>query len=68
LTAKHHPIPTVAMSTPATAGPMTLEVVITALLRLTALATSAGPTISTTSARRAGLSMAVASPSTAART
>ena len=59
---KHQPNPTVAMSRPANAGPTTRATVITALLRLTALLTSSSGTISTTNARRVGLSNAIATP------
>ena len=60
-------IPTTAISTPATAGPTTRAVLKLALLRPTALATRSGPTISLTNDWRAGMSKAVATPSSRAR-
>ena len=56
------------MSNPASAGPKMREVVISALLRLTAFWTWASGTISTTKARRAGLSKARTTPPAKART
>ena len=50
------------ISRPASAGPTIRELVISALLRLTAFCTLVSGTISTTNARRAGLSKAVAMP------
>lgn len=61
-TRKHQPYPTVWISRPARAGPTIREEVISALFRLTALLTFASGTISTTNARRAGLSNARATP------
>ena len=61
-TANAQPNPTVTTSAPARAGPMTRDEVMSALLRLTALATPSSGTISTTKARRAGLSNAVVIP------
>ena len=55
------------MTTPATEGPITRAALTTTLLRVTALARSAGPTISITKVWRLGLSTAVTSPNPAAR-
>jgi len=63
---KHQPKPTVVIKRPAIAGPTTRDPVINALLRLTALLTSASDTISTTKDRRAGLSNATVTPPTIA--
>ena len=67
-TKKHHETPMLAMRRPAIAGPTTRAAVNSALLRLTAFVTCSVPTISTTNARRAGLSSAVTTPRRAART
>ena len=50
------------MRSPASAGPTSRELVINAEFRLTAFCTCVSGTISTTNARRAGLSNAVATP------
>ena len=60
-------IPTTAISTPATAGPMTRALLKLALFSPTALATRSGPTISLTNACLAGMSKAVTQPSSRAR-
>jgi hypothetical protein len=60
-------IPTAAISPPAAAGPSTRAVLKLALFRPTALATRSGPTISLTNDCRAGMSKAVATPSSRAR-
>ncbi len=65
--AKHSPVPTVAIRTPATAGPIARAVFTSTLLRLTAFLSSSGPTISCTKAWRTGLSQAVTRPSIRAR-
>ena len=59
---KHQPKPTVTTSTPATAGPITRELVMSALLSVTAFCTSSSGTISATNDRRAGLSKASMKP------
>ena len=59
---KHQPNPTVAINSPASAGPTIRDDVISALFRLTALLTSSSGTISTTNDRRAGLSNATVTP------
>ncbi len=68
LAKKHHDTPSPAMTRPAIAGPMTRAAMNMALLRLTALLTCSSPTISTTNARRAGLSTALTAPSPSAST
>ena len=55
--------PTVAIRTPATAGPTTRPVLNMALFSPTALGTSSGPTSSTTNDCRVGMSTANTSPS-----
>ena len=60
------PVPYAAMSSPATPGPIIRPAWNDALLRATALARCPGPTISTTNARRVGLSNAVVMPPTKA--
>ncbi len=60
------PNPTVATSSPASAGPMTRDPVMSALFRLTAFVTCSVGTISTTKERRVGLSNAVSTPPTSA--
>ena len=59
---KHQPIPTVAMSMPPKAGPMTRLAFMTTPLRLVAFGTSSGPTISDTNAPRAGRSTRFTAP------
>ncbi len=59
-------MPTTPISTPATAGPMILPTLNTALLSPTALGRSLGPTISVTKDWRAGMSNEVAQPSSRA--
>ncbi len=66
LTTKHQPSPTVAISTPATAGPIARATFVIVELRLTALRRSPGPTISSTNAWREGFSKQLLSPSTKA--
>ena len=66
-TVKHQPKPTVVASRPARAGPTMRELVMRALLRLTALLASSSGTISTTNDRRAGLSNATVKPPSRAR-
>ena len=61
-------MPTVAMSTPASAGPAMRETLTMTLLRPTALNRSDGPTISTTKLWRDGLSTALMMPITPAST
>ena len=63
---KHHPYPATWMSRPASAGPTIRALVISAVLRLTALWMWSSGTISTTNARRAGLSNASVTPPTSA--
>jgi hypothetical protein len=63
---KTQPVSVAAMITPASAGPAIRALLKVAELRLTALATSAVPTISTTKDCRAGTSSALATPSRAA--
>ena len=63
---KHQPKPTVATSRPAIAGPMTRDIVIKALFKLTAFVMLSAGTISTTNDRRAGLSKATVKPPTSA--
>ena len=60
--------PTVMMSTPPMAGPMTRAEFISTLLRLTALGSSSIPTISETKVWRAGLSNRFTNPRPAAST
>lgn len=60
---KAQPLPTVVISTPATAGPMSRADWKFAEFRLTAFRSWAGPTISETNAWRAGLSTTVTMPS-----
>ena len=67
LSTKHQPVPTVAMSTPAIAGPTARAAFTMVELRLTALRRSAGPTISRTKAWREGFSKQLLSPRTTAR-
>ena len=59
---KHQPDPTVTVSSPASAGPMIRELVISAAFRLTAFCTPSSGTISDTNARRVGLSKASTMP------
>jgi hypothetical protein len=59
-------MPTTPISTPATAGPMILPTLKTALFRPTALGSSVDPTISVTNDWRAGMSKEVAQPSSSA--
>src|SRR5438105_43171 len=68
LAKKHHETPNPAMTRPAIAGPITRAAMNIALLRLTALLTCSAPTISTTNARRAGLSKAFTAPRPSAST
>ena len=67
LMTKHQPVPIVATSTAARAGPKIREPVITAVLSDVALGISSASTSSVTSARRAGLSNALTTPSTSER-
>ena len=60
--AKHQPVPTTTMVTPAKAGPMMRATWKSALLSPIAFGRSAGPVISDTNARRAGLSIDWAMP------
>ena len=55
-------MPTVAIITPAIAGPTARAALTTTLLRVTALLMSSGPTISITNVWRLGLSSAVTVP------
>ncbi len=57
------PVPTAAIAIPATAGPTMRALLNVALLRLTALARSSGPTISLTNDCRTGVSMTPTTPS-----
>ncbi len=66
-TANAQPLPTAAISRPATAGPTSRAVWKLAAFRLTALARCFGPTISETKACRAGLSTTVTRPSSRAK-
>ncbi len=65
-TSKQTARPTVAMSTPPIAGPMTLAPFMTMLFRLTAFGSSSEPTISTTNDCRVGLSNMFTNPSSKA--
>ena len=67
MTRKVEAVPTVAMSTPATAGPTTRPVLNMALLSPTALGSSSGPTSSTTNDWRVGMSTMNTRPSRKAR-
>jgi hypothetical protein len=62
LRAKQGPTPTVAISTPAIPGPTIRAAWTMTLLRLTALTTRSGPTISITKLCRVGLSIAFSEP------
>jgi hypothetical protein len=64
---KHTPLPTLAMSTPATAGPMVRATLTRTELRLTALRRCSGPTSSSMNDCRAGFSKALLRPSSTAR-
>ena len=64
---KHGSTPTVAISTPAMAGPTIRAQCTITLFRLTALTTRSGPTISITKLCRAGLSSAFTLPRTSTR-
>ena len=72
-TRKHGASPTAAMSRPASAGPTMRAPFMITLLRVTALVSRAGPTISNTKVWRVGMSKALtvptasANPNTAAR-
>ena len=66
LTKNAGPVPTAAMTSPATPGPRIRAALNEALLRLTALASEVRGTISETNVWRAGLSMAVARPCSSA--
>ena len=65
---KHHPMPTVAMSSPASAGPRIRVPMAMVELRLTALDTCSPGTSSLTRVRRPGPSKVLATPRTVART
>ena len=65
--AKHRPVPTTVISTPAMAGPTARAEFTSTLLRLTAFLSSSGPTISWTKDWRTGLSQANTTPSSSAR-
>ncbi len=67
MTAKAQPLPTAAISRPATAGPTSRAVWKLAAFRLTALLRSLGPTISLTNACLVGLSTTVTRPSSRAK-
>ena len=60
------PVPTTAMSTPASAGPTIRARLKVTEFRLTAFGRSVPPTISTTNDWRTGTSIALVMPSTAA--
>ena len=62
MTAKHGVVPTVTISTPASAGPTTRALFITTPLRLTALDRSSGATREPTNAWRAGESAICTTP------
>jgi hypothetical protein len=62
LRAKHGCTPTVAINTPASAGPAIRAEWTRTLFRLTALTTRSAPTISKTKLCRVGLSMALTEP------
>jgi hypothetical protein len=62
LTSNAYPVPTAAMTRPATPGPMSRPALNEALLRATALVSRSFGTISETNDWRAGLSTAVATP------
>ena len=64
---KHQPSPTVAIMTPATAGPTARAALTSVELRLTAFRSSSGPTISSTNACRDGFSKQLLRPSRSAR-
>ena len=68
LARKHHAVPIAPTSTAARAGPKMRDPVITAVFNDVAFGISAGSTSSVTSARRAGLSNALMSPSTSEST
>ena len=65
LARKIQPVPTAAMARPATAGPTMRAELNVALLRLSALGRSSGPTSSTMNDWRTGVSSAEATPSAA---
>ncbi len=65
---KQTPSPTVASKIPATAGPTERATLTITELRLTALRTCSGPTISDMNDCRAGFSKALLKPSSAAST
>lgn len=67
MSANAQPLPTAAISRPATAGPTSRAVWKLAAFRLTALLRWAGPTISETKACRVGVSTTVTRPSSSAK-
>ncbi len=59
---KHGAMPMTAMIRPASAGPMTLAMLMLTVLSVTAFGRCSRPTISSTNVWRAGLSSAVTQP------
>ncbi len=68
LARKHHPSPTLAIISPATAGPSVRATLTSTELRLTALRRCSEPTISSMNDCRAGFSKALLTPSSSAST